>query len=158
MIQFARLKREEEGAAAVEMALALPILVSIIYGIFQVGLLYQANAGMQHALGEGARMATLCIPSGTTCTTPSNDQIKTRMSAKLFGKGDGTFTVQEPGTGAGYRDLRVTYVKKMNFLFINGPTITLNREKRAYVADTQLPNCSAAQVAAGTTSGCIIVP
>lgn len=155
MMQFASLKRSESGAAAVEMALALPVLVSMIYGIFQVGLLYQANAGMQHALGEGARMATLCTPTGTTCTTPTNDQLKARMTSKLFGKGDGTFTVQEPGTGAGYRDLRITYVKKMNFLFINGPTITLNREKRAYVADTQLPDCTAAQIAAGTTSGCI---
>ncbi len=32
----------------------MPILVLFIYGIFQVGLLFQANAGMQHALGEGA--------------------------------------------------------------------------------------------------------
>ena len=144
----------ERGAAAVEMALALPVLVSIIYGIFQVGLLYQANAGMQHALGEGARYATLCIPSGSTCTTPSNDQIKTKMSSKLFGKGDGTFTVQEPTPGAGYRDLRVTYVKKMNFLFINGPTITLNRDKRAYVADTQLPACTQEQIDSGNTSTC----
>ena len=155
MKQFARLQHNDRGAAAVEMALALPVLVSMIYGIFQVGLLYQANAGMQHALGEGARMATLCTPSGSTCTTPTNDELKARMTAKLFGKGDGTFTVQEPGTGAGYRDLRITYVKRMSFLFFNGPTITLNRDKRAYVADTQLPDCTAAQIAAGTTSGCI---
>lgn len=155
MIKFSTLKRNERGAAAIEFAIAVPILVLLIYGIFRIGLLYQANAGMQHALGEGARMATLCTPTGTTCTTPTNDQLKARMTSKLFGKGDGTFTVQEPGTGAGYRDLRITYVKKMNFLFINGPTITLNREKRAYVADTQLPDCTAAQIAAGTTSGCI---
>ena len=127
------LSRSQDGTAAVEMALALPVLVSMIYGIFQVGLLYQANAGMQHALGEGARYATTCIPTGTGCTPPTDAQIKTRVSSKLFGKGDGAFTVQDPVPGAGYRDLRVTYVKKMNFLFINGPTITLNREKRAYV-------------------------
>ncbi len=149
-----RIGQDDSGAAAVEMALALPVLVSMIYGIFQVGLLYQANAGMQHALGEGARYATLCVPNGTTCTTPSNDQIKTRMNSKLFGKGDGTFTVQEPGTGAGYRDLRVTYVKKMNFLFINGPTVTLNRDKRAYVADTALPACTQTQIDSGDTANC----
>jgi len=152
------LRRNTDGAAAVEMALALPVLVSMIYGIFQVGLLYQANAGMQHALGEGARLATICIPNGTVCETPTNEQLTTRMNSKLFGKGDGAFTVHEPGTGAGFRDLRITYAKRMNFLFINGPTITLNRTKRAYVADTQLPDCSAAQIAAGTTSGCIAPP
>ena len=127
------LRRDSRGAAAVEMALAMPVLVSVIYGIFQVGLLYQANAGMQHALGEGARYATICIPSGSTCSPPSDAQIKSRMTSKLFGKGDGTFTVQDPVAGTGYRDLRITYSKKMSFLFFNGPTITLNRDKRAYV-------------------------
>jgi Flp pilus assembly protein TadG len=127
------LKRNEEGAAAIEMAIALPVLVAMIYGLFQVGLLYQANAGMQHALGEGARYATLCITSGSNCTAPTNDEIKARITSKLFGKGDGNFTVNDPVTGTGYRDLSVRYSKKMNFLFINGPTITLNRSKRAYV-------------------------
>lgn len=148
------IRGNQDGAAAVEMALALPVLISMIYGIFQVGLLYQANAGMQHALGEGARYATLCTPTGTSCTSPTNDQIKARMTSKLFGKGDGSFLVLEPGTGAGYRDLKIRYTKKMSFLFINGPTITLNRDKRAYVADTQLPVCSQAQIDAGETSGC----
>lgn len=127
------LKRNEEGAAAIEMAIALPVLVTMIYGLFQVGLLYQANAGMQHALGEGARYATLCITSGSACTAPTDAQIKTRITSKLFGKGDGTFTVNDPVPGTGYRDLSVRYSKRMNFLFINGPTITLNRSKRAYV-------------------------
>ena len=126
------LKRNEEGAAAIEMAIALPVLIAMIYGLFQVGLLYQANAGMQHALGEGARYATLCITSGSTCTAPTNDEIKARISAKLFGKGDGAFTVNDPVSGTGYRDLSIRYSKKMNFLFIPGPTITLNRTKRAY--------------------------
>lgn len=128
------LKRDERGAAAIEMAIALPVLVSMIYGLFQVGLLYQANAGMQHALGEGARYATLCIPNSGACTSPSNTQIKTRITSKLFGKGDGAFTVADPVTGTGYRDLSISYSKKMNFVFINGPTITLNRSKRAYTA------------------------
>ena len=136
MIHFARLKREEQGAAAVEMALALPILVSIIYGIFQVGLLYQANAGMQHALGEGARYATLCIKVGTECTVPTDTAIKSQMTNKLFGKGDGAFTVNNPVPGTGYRDLSVSYTKRMNFIFFPGPTITLNRAKRAYIVDT----------------------
>ena len=54
-----RLKRDEQGAAAVEMALALPVLIIFIYGIFQIGMVMAASAGMQHALGEGARLATI---------------------------------------------------------------------------------------------------
>ena len=132
-MKLGMIKRDQQGAAAVEMALALPVLITVIYGIFQIGLLYQANAGMQHALGEGARFATLCVPTGATCNPPTDAQIKARMTAKLFGRGDGTFTVQDPVPGTGYRDLRVTYVKTMRFIFFPGPTITLNREKRAYV-------------------------
>ena len=76
MILSTILKRDERGVAATEMALALPVLITMIYGIFQVGLLYQANAGMQHALGEGARYATLCIKVGTECTVPTDTAIR----------------------------------------------------------------------------------
>ena len=125
------LRRNERGAAAIEMALALPILVSMIYGLFQVGLLYQANAGMQHALGEGARVATL-YERFTVNNVPTDTAIKSRMTAKLFGRGDGAFTVADPVTGTGYKDLSITYSKRMNFIFFSGPTITLTRSKRAY--------------------------
>jgi len=79
------LRRNEEGAAAIEMAIALPVLLVMIYGIFQVGLVFQANAGMQHALGEGARYATLCVPTSSGCNSPSDSAVVTRMSNKLFG-------------------------------------------------------------------------
>lgn len=131
MKKLSILRRDERGAAAIEMALALPILVSMIYGLFQVGLLYQANAGMQHALGEGARVATL-YERFTANNVPTDAAIKGRITSKLFGRGDGTFIVADPVTGAGYKDLSVTYSKKMNFIFFNGPTITLTRSKRAY--------------------------
>ncbi len=131
MIKLSVLRRDDRGAAAIEMALALPVLVSMIYGLFQVGLLYQANAGMQHALGEGARVATL-YERYTSNNVPTDAAIKSRMTSKLFGKGDGAFTVNDPVTGTGYKDLTITYTKKMNFIFFNGPTITLSRSKRAY--------------------------
>jgi len=42
------------------------------------------------------------------------------------------YPVADPVVGTGYRDLTITYSKKMNFIFFNGPTITLSRSKRAY--------------------------
>ena len=72
----------QRGAATVEFAIAVPVLVVMLYGIFQVGLIFQANAGMQHALGEGARLATLCTPSGSTCTSPTDAAIVAKMTAK----------------------------------------------------------------------------
>jgi Flp pilus assembly protein TadG len=129
------LRRDEEGAAAIEFAIAVPILVTMLYGIFQVGLLFQANAGMQHALGEGARYATLCLsPTSTGCTVPTDANIKAKINAKLFGKSDGTFTVSDPVTTSNsYKTLTVTYSRAMNFLFFRGPTVTLTRSKTVYI-------------------------
>jgi Flp pilus assembly protein TadG len=133
------LRRDSEGAAAIEFAIALPVLLVLIYGIFQVGLVFQANAGMQHALGEGARYATLCVPTSTGCNTPSDSAVVTRMSSKLFGMNIGTFgtpTVVTPAstTCTFCRDLTVTYTVTPNYLFFRGPAISLSRSKRVYLA------------------------
>jgi Flp pilus assembly protein TadG len=131
------LRRCQRGAAAIEFALVVPILVLFIYGIFQIGLLFQANAGIQHALGEGARYATLCIPTGNGCNTRTDAEVVTRMSSKVFGMNIGTFstpTVTTPATSqcTHCKDLAVSYTVTLNFLFFNGPPVTLSRTKRVY--------------------------
>lgn len=124
------LSSDEAGVATVEIALTLPILLLFIYGIFQIGVILAANAGMQHALGEGARYATL-FP------TPTNEQIVTRINDKKFGVHIGSFgtpTVTDPPTGqSGYRDLAVTFSVTPKFLFFNGPAINFTRTKRVYL-------------------------
>jgi Flp pilus assembly protein TadG len=127
-----KLHSDEQGAAAIEMAFTLPILILFIYGIFQVGVVMAADAGMQHALGEGARLATIY-------PTPTDQAIIDKISDKKFGVFIGTFntpTVSDPGTGAcsKCRDLAVSYEVTPNFLFFNGPKITLNRSKRVYLS------------------------
>jgi Flp pilus assembly protein TadG len=134
MRKLLRLRRDERGAGAVEFALTVPVLITMIYGIFEFSQLYEANAGMQHALGEGARFATLCVPTSTGCNAETNDDIKAKMNAKLFGPIDGTFNVQDPVTdGSGnFKTLTVTYTRTMNFLFFTGPAVTLTRSKLVY--------------------------
>lgn len=128
MNMFTRIRRDQRGAAALEFAVAVPVLIMLIYGIFRVGLLYEANAGMQHALGEGARFATL-FP------TPTDAQIQARMTSKLFGRGYGNFTVAAPVTDASnaFKTLTVTYSTPMDFLIVPGPTVTVSRSKRVYM-------------------------
>lgn len=136
MRKLLALVRDERGAAAVEMAIALPVLVMMLWGIFQLGVAFQASAGMQHALGEGARLATICqnpTASGQ-CNTATNEQIEALIDAKAFGTGIGTFTVQDIVEGDDYKELGVTFAMPTNFLFFNGPTINLSRTKRVYVA------------------------
>ena len=122
------LRKDDRGAASVEMALTLPIILTFIYGIFQIGVILAANAGMQHALGEGARFATIFPP-------PTPAQIVARITAKKFGVHVGTWTaptVTSPATG--YRDLSIGYSVTPNFLFFNGPAISWTRTKRVYVS------------------------
>ena len=121
------IRKDQDGAAVVEMALALPIILTLIYGIFQLGVIFAANAGMQHALGEGARYATL-YPS------PTDSQIKTKMEGKIFGTKVGSFTVADPTGTANYKDLQVSYTVTPNFLFFKLPAVTLVRTKRVYLS------------------------
>lgn len=127
-----RLLRDTEGAAVIELALSLPILITAIYGIFEFCQLYWADAGMQHALGEGARYATLCVPSGNSCNAEADTDIKAKMNAKLFGPTGGSFNVQDVVDGTNSKTLTITYTRTMNFLFFTGPTVTLTRTKLVY--------------------------
>jgi Flp pilus assembly protein TadG len=132
MRKFLRLRRDENGAAIIEFALTVPVLITMIYGIFEFCQLYEANAGMQHALGEGARFATLCVPTSTGCNAETNDDIKAKMNAKLFGPVGGSFNVQDVVDGTNSKTLTITYTRTMNFLLFTGPAVTLTRSKLVY--------------------------
>lgn len=127
---------DRRGAAAIEFVVAIPILVSIIWGIFQVGILYQANAGMQHALGEGARLATICVPTGTTCDPPSDTDIQDQITSGKFGLANGTWGTPQitTDTTAKTKTISVTYSQPTDFLFFQGPTVTLSASKVVYLA------------------------
>ena len=80
------LRRDDKGVAAIEMAFALPILIVMIWIFVQLAQVYRAVAGIQQALGEGARYATLCLsPTSSGCSTPTTDQVK-KDQPLAFGK------------------------------------------------------------------------
>jgi Flp pilus assembly pilin Flp len=126
------LRRDERGATVVETAFALPVLVVMIWMLVQLAQVYRAMSGIQHGLGEGARQATLW-------PQPSTSVIVARINAAVYGIGPGTFTVPTPGTGvdgaARYLDLEVSYTQTTNLLLFPGPTITVTRRKRVWVAN-----------------------
>ncbi len=133
--------RDEQGVAAIEMAVALPVLVLFLWGIFQIGIAFQASAGMQHALGEGARYATICLrpTSDGVCSAATDDEIKQRIRDKAIGTGYGTFSEPSVTTPpvtdcTSCRLLSVTFTMTPNFLFFESSPITLTRQKRVYLA------------------------
>jgi Flp pilus assembly protein TadG len=133
MTRLRSLFRDERGANLIEFAIALPVLVSFIWGILQVGLIFQANAGMQHALGEAARYATIY-------PTPSDTAIRALMTSKKFGTYNGTLgalQIVDHTNAAGdvdYKTLTLTYNQPTNFLFATGPTVALSKSKRVYLS------------------------
>jgi Flp pilus assembly protein TadG len=152
IIRSRNIRSDDRGAAVVEMAISLPILVTMIYGIFTLGQLFESNAGIQHALGEGSRYANLCLSvTNGACRVPTSTQIAARVNSKLFGTRNGTFdtpTVTNTTATSGYITVSVTYHQTMDFLLFTGPTITVTRQKRVYLADT--PSLTSAQC---TTAG-----
>jgi Flp pilus assembly protein TadG len=151
-MNWLRLNRDERGAAAVEMAFALPVLVVMLWAFVQLAQVYRAVAGMQQALGEGARFATLCYtqgptgcaaPAAGTGTSPAAGTIKAKIYSSVYGIGPGTFTVADPTTGtsgtATYYDLSVTYSQPTDLIMFPGPTMTLTRTKRVWISSNGTP-------------------
>ncbi len=146
MRQIGSFFRDESGGAMVETALALPVFLSMIWGIVQFGLAMFASNGIQNALGEGARFATLCVQPtlATGCRRPNNQQIIDRVNDRRFGLTYGSYgtpTVTPGPTTAPipYLDLAMSYSMPTNLILVNGPTITFVKTKRVYVTGQPLP-------------------
>jgi TadE-like protein len=58
----------DRGAAAVEFALLLPVLLLILFGIIDFGRALNAQITLTQAAREGARLAALGVPSATVIT------------------------------------------------------------------------------------------
>jgi Flp pilus assembly protein TadG len=123
-----KLSRNQQGTAVMEFAIAVPVLVSFIWGIFQVSMLLEAQAGMQSALGQAARYATIY-------PTPTDTQIQTKITSAKFGLANGTWGTPTITTTTTTKLINVTYSQPTNFLFFNGPTVTLSDSKLVYLSN-----------------------
>jgi Flp pilus assembly protein TadG len=126
--------RDERGTAAIEFVIAVPVLVMMIWGIFQVGVLFEANAGVEQALGEGARLATIYDPA--THARPTNDAISNKIVSAKFGVSSGgwqTPTIDDSTEADdGYITISVEYDVTPDFLFFHGPAVVISKSKRVY--------------------------
>jgi Flp pilus assembly protein TadG len=77
---FFRLSRDTRGAALLEMALALPMMLLIAAGIFEFGRAYQTWQIITNAAREGARIAVLPGTTDSMVTT----RVRTYMSDGLL--------------------------------------------------------------------------
>jgi Flp pilus assembly protein TadG len=130
MIKRIDINRDEDGAVVVEFALALPVMILFVFGLFQIALVFQANSGVQHALGEAARFATIY-------PTPSDADIRQRVVDSDFGTHNGSLAAANvvTDTTGDYKTISISYTQPTDFIFFEGPTVDIQKEKRVYVAN-----------------------
>jgi Flp pilus assembly protein TadG len=116
------LARDRKGSSAVEFSIAIPILLSMIWGILQLSLIFEANAGMTNALGQAARLATIY-------PTPSDTAIQDQITSSKFGLLNGTWSTPTIATSGTTKTISVSYSQPLDFLFFRGPTVTLTKTK-----------------------------
>jgi Flp pilus assembly protein TadG len=106
----ARLRSEERGAALVEFALVVPLLMAMMCIIIDFGLALHTLNNLTSALREGARYgAVLPLPGPTVDDTRIRDRVIAYMSS--YGGNTltpGSISVTLPTEASGVKNVKVT--------------------------------------------------
>jgi Flp pilus assembly protein TadG len=92
-------RRSERGAAAVEFALVVPLLLVLLFGTVTAGMAYSDHLGITNAVREGARFGS-AMPyqqaAPLPVITPAQwaDSIRTRVQQVYFNAGSSITTDQ----------------------------------------------------------------
>ena len=114
-------RRGERGAALIEAAITVPIILLIAVGIFEFGRAYQTQQVLTNAAREGARLAVL--------EGPTDGDVRARVNSYLTSGGlkslaDGNIAVNRlvPFNGATASQITITY--PFQFMVLN-PVVRL---------------------------------
>lgn len=126
---LARLRPHCEGGSAVEFALTAPVMLLLVVGAINLGPLFEAWNGVQHAVGEAARKATLY-------PRPTDADIIAAAQLSSFGldpaNADTPTVTHGTANGQTYAEVTVSYRVPMNFPMFNLPSVPLSYTKRVY--------------------------
>lgn len=128
-----KLRKSEVGAAAIEFALAIPLIIMLFYGVAQYGIIMLANSGIRHAVDVSARAATVYIG-----VTPMTDtQLRAVITSNLYGINRGTVSTPSISrgktNGIDYVDISVTYTAPIDLIFFKFGPMSLTESRRAYL-------------------------
>jgi len=114
-------RHRERGAALLEAAVTVPLILMISVGIFEFGRAYQTQQVLTNAAREGARLAVL--------EGPTDADVRTRVNTYLTGGGltslsDGNINVNRlvPFNGATASQITISY--PFQFMVLN-PVVRL---------------------------------
>src|SRR3954449_7101634 len=118
-----RLKKNERGAALLETAITIPMILMVCIGIFEFGRAYQTWQVLTNAAREGARIACLPDYTDTQVTTAVRSYLS---SGRLPGANSATSNVVRNVPFGATTASRVTVNYPFQFMVI-GPVARLVR-------------------------------
>jgi Flp pilus assembly protein TadG len=120
-----RLTRGERGAALVEFALVLPLLLVVIAGVVDFGFLFQRYEVVTNAAREGARLASLPSYNGQTTLIRAHVRNYVQQGLALS---NAALDATVPNTTAGVNIANVTlsYTANGNTYQIPAVSVTVN--------------------------------
>lgn len=121
---FARFRRDEGGASAVEFAIVSPVFLALLYGLFQVGWALHCASSVRYALEESARSVMLD-------ENFSSGAVEAMMRARLTDIANPEIQVDlstEEQTGVELVHLHATYVHEMVIPFLPSYEVTFNQQ------------------------------
>ncbi|WP_221633905.1 TadE/TadG family type IV pilus assembly protein [Nocardioides luti] len=144
----ARPRRDATGAAAVEFALVVPILLLLVFGIIQYGMYFWAMQGGSDIARSAARLSAVGQPA--TCSTFTSD-VRAEVD-DLTGTGSTatvkrTYVRQNPGSVTVGDTVEVTvsftsFDLQLPFLpFIDDGKVTTTTQSRVDFAPVQPEDC-----------------
>jgi Flp pilus assembly protein TadG len=110
-----RTQRGDRGAALIEAAVTIPILLLIAVGIFEFGRAYQTWQVLTNAAREGARVSVLPTGNDATVTTVVRNYM---ASGALPNAASATVTVNRNDTVATHTASRVTVDYPFQFIVL----------------------------------------
>jgi Flp pilus assembly protein TadG len=108
------------GAAAVELALILPVFITFMFGIINLGWAMFCGAEVRHAVERSTR---LLIKDPTTSADAILTNVKSQLSAASPSAVTLTKTTQSIGTGGGIAKLSWTYGYTLTLPFVKSVTL-----------------------------------
>lgn len=111
------------GAAAVELALVLPVFITFVFGIFNLGWALYCGAEVRHAVERSTR---LLIKDPTTSASTILTNVKSQLSSANPNAVTLTKTTQAVGTGGGIATLSWTYAYTLTSPFMASKTFNFD--------------------------------
>lgn len=118
--------KDEKGASAVEFAIILPVLIFILFGIFEFGRAYLDYLSITHAAREGARLAAV----------GKYNEAEVRQRAYPVSPSSVSITYLSSDGAPRHGDpveVSVTYDRPLNIPFIAKRTVNLTSKARMRV-------------------------